>query len=227
MDNKELIYNLKELSDKKYGDFHSKLVPDIKRETILGVKVPVLRSISKLIIKDEYYKEFINCLPHCYYEENMLHGLLINLTKDYNECIRLIEEFLPFIDNWAVCDAITPKIFVKNKDKLLIRIKEWIKSEKEYTVRFAVEMLMKFFLDEDYKKEYIDLINEIKIDTYYVNMMVAWFLATALSKQWDTAIKKIESKTLSPFIQNKTIQKSIESFRIRKEQKDYLKTLKY
>lgn len=212
------------LQDKKYKEFHSKLIPNIKEDLIIGVRVPELRKLAKKYKDNSSY--FLNKLPHKYYDENVLHGLLISEVKDYDKCIYELERFLPYIDNWAVCDMTNPKVFKKHKEELLIKIKEWINSKDTYTIRYGIRMLMNYYLDEDYKKEYLCLPLKIKSEEYYINMMIAWYYATALSKQYEDTIILLETKKLSPWIHNKTIQKARESYRITKEQKEYLQTLK-
>lgn len=214
------------LQDKEYGDFQAKLTPGIPREKFIGVRVPVVRKLAKVYIKDSDSINFINTLPHEYYDENMLHGLLLSEIKDYDECIKYVDKFLPFVDNWAVCDIMSPKVFKKNKDKLIVKIKEWSKSKEVYTCRFGIEMLMSHYLDDDFKEEYLNIPLSIKSDEYYINMMLAWFYATALAKKWDSTIKILENKKLDKWIHNKTIQKARESYRITDEQKDYLKSIK-
>ena len=215
-----------ELKDDKYADFSSKLTPNIDRISIIGVRVPDVRKLAKEYIKDEESKVFLNTLPHKYFDENMLHGLLISEIKDYEECIIKIEKFLPFVDNWAVCDIMSPKIFAKNTDKLIDKIKEWLKSNKVYTCRFGIGMLLKYYLDDNFKSEYLKLVSNIKSEEYYINMMIAWFFATSLCKQWDDTIKYLEENKLDKWVHIKTIQKAIESYRITNEQKEYLKSLK-
>ena len=215
-----------ELQDKEYGEFQAKLTPGIDKSQIIGVRVPAVRKLAKEYIKDEEAQEFLNTLPHEYYDENMLHGLLISEIKDYENCIELIDKFLPYVDNWAVCDIMSPKAFKKNKDKLIIKIKEWMKSKHTYTCRFGVEMLMSHFLDEDFKEEYLEMVSKIHSEEYYVQMVIAWLFATALAKQWDATIPYIENQKLDKWIHNKTIQKARESYRITDEQKEYLKGLK-
>lgn len=212
------------LQDKNYKEFHSKLIPNIKEDLIIGVRVPDIRKLAKKYKDNSSY--FLNNLPHKYYDENVLHGLLISEIKDYNKCIYELERFLPYIDNWAVCDMTNPKVFKKHKEELLIKIKEWINTKDTYTIRYGIRMLMNYYLDEDYKKEYLNLPLKIKSNEYYINMMIAWYYATALAKQYEDTIKLLETKKLSPWIHNKTIQKARESYRITKEQKDYLQTLK-
>lgn len=215
-----------ELQDLKYREFNSKLIPNVNPETIIGVRTPALRKMAKEISKTEDFKEFLNILPHKYYEENNLHGILIENIKDYDTVIDLLDNFLPFIDNWATCDMITPKIFKKNLDKLYEKINVWLKSEHTYTVRFGIKMLMSFYLDDNFKPEILELVSGVISDEYYINMMIAWYFATALAKQYDATIPYIEKKRLSKWTHNKTIQKAIESFRINDETKVYLRTLK-
>lgn len=206
--------------------FHSKLVPTIDKDKFIGVRVPKARKLAKLYIKEEKAKDFFNELPHEYYEENMLHGLLVSEIKDYDTCIMELDKFLPYVDNWAVCDTISPKVFKRNKEKLFDKIKEWSESQEVYVCRFGIKTLMDNFLDEDFKPEYLEIPAKIISEEYYVQMMIAWFFATALAKQWDSTIKYIEEKRLSKWIHNKSIQKARESYRITKEQKEYLKGLK-
>ena len=215
-----------ELKDNEYALFQTRLIPTINRDNIIGVRVPILRKLAKEYIKTGEVTYFLDTLPHKYYDEFMLHGLLLSELKDYQECIDKVDKFLPYVDNWAVCDIMSPKIFRKNKEKLLIKIKEWTKSSKTYTCRFGIEMLMTHFLDKNFKKEYLEIPAQVKSDDYYVKMMIAWFYATALAKHWDEAIIYLEKNSLSTWVHNKTIQKARESLRISKEQKEYLKTLK-
>lgn len=216
---------LNELKDEEYAKFQAKLTPTVDSNLFIGVRVPVLRQFAKEYIKNEESKEFLNSLPHKYYDENMLHGLLISEIKDYDEVINLLDKFLQYVDNWAVCDIMSPKILKKYPDKLLLKIKEWVNSTHSYTIRFGIEMLMSFYLDKNFKKEYLELV-VINNDEYYVKMMVAWFYATSLCKQWDDTIVYIENNRLDKWTHNKAIQKAIESYRITDEQKNYLRTLK-
>lgn len=215
-----------ELGEEEYADFQAKLTPTVKREAFIGVRVPKVRKLAKEIYKEKDYTPFLKELPHKYYDEDMLHGLIISEMKDIDECLKALEEFLPYVDNWAVCDIMSPKVFKKNKDILLAKIKEWTLSKETYTCRFGMEMLMSHFLDEDFKAEYLDMPAAVISDEYYVNMMIAWFFATALAKQWEATIPYIEKKVLQKWTHNKTIQKAYESYRITDEQKQYLKTLK-
>lgn len=217
---------LLELRDLKYREFHAKLIPNVNPETIIGIRTPELRKFAKNLTKNPEHKIFLDILPHKYYEENNLHGFLIENIKDYDEIILRLEKFFPYIDNWATCDLIRPKIFKSHLSELSIKIKEWIHAEHIYTVRFAVEMLMSFYLDNDFEVEQLKIVSEIKSDAYYVKMMIAWYFATALAKQYEFVVKYIEEKRLNPWVHNKTIQKAIESRRISNDKKDYLKTFK-
>jgi 3-methyladenine DNA glycosylase AlkD len=221
-----IIDELLKINDLEYVSFQSKLIPNINPDTIIGVKTPELKRIAKELYKNNDYENFLNSLPHKYFEENIIHGLLISEFKDYNLCINYIDKFLPYIDNWAVCDQTNPKVFKKHKEEVLIKINEWINSNEIYKIRFGVKTLMSHFLDDDFNKDYLKLPLIIKNDDYYVKMMIAWYYATALAKQYDEAIKIIESNELDIFIHNKTIQKAIESFRVTDEHKKYLRTLK-
>lgn len=213
------------LQDKKYQEMQYKIIPNIDNSTIIGVRTPELRSFAKELIKQDY-KTFFNELPHKYFDENQLHAFIISEIKDYDECISYINKFLPYVDNWATCDQLSPKVFKKNIDKLLDEIKIWIKSKETYTIRFGIGCLMQYYLDDNFKEEYLNLVSKIKSTEYYVNMMIAWYFATALAKQYDSTIKIIESNKLDLWVHNKTIQKAIESYRITDKQKEYLRSLK-
>ena len=214
------------LQDKEYMKFLSKLTPNVSEDTIIGVRIPKIRKLAKKLVKNNEYEDFLKELPHKYYDENLLHGAIISESKNFENCIKLLDNFLPFIDNWAVCDTISPKIFKKHKKELIEKIKEWSQSDKTYTCRFGVEMLMTHFLDEDFKKEYLEMVANIHSEEYYVKMVVAWFFATALAKQWDYAVIYLENNKLDVWVHNKTIQKARESLRISLEKKEYLKKLK-
>ena len=215
-----------EYRDPKNAAFQAKLTPGIPPETFLGVRVPKLRMIEKQFRNTEESKEFLNTLPHKYYDENILHSVFISNLKDYDQVLDALEVFLPYVDNWAVCDTLRPVVFKKQKVNLLDKIKEWIASEKTYTRRFGIDMLMTFYLDDDFKEEYLALVAEVHSEEYYVKMMIAWFFATALAKQWDSTIPYIDNRMLDKWVHNKTIQKACESYRITDEQKTYLRTLK-
>ena len=210
-----------------YAEFQRKLMPTVTPEKVLGVRTPKLRAYAKTLIKNEELCEaFFAELPHEYFDEYQIHVFALSLMKDYDKCMEYTEDILPYIDNWATCDQFSPKAFKKHKDLLLVKINEWINSDKTYTVRFAIGMLMEHFLDEDFDEKYLYVVASVKSEEYYINMMIAWYFATALAKQWDATILLIESKSLDKWVQNKSIQKARESYRITKEQKEYLKTLK-
>ena len=214
------------MQDRQYAEFQSKLTPGVPPESVIGVRVPVLRKFAKEFAKEVEVNDFVHQLPHRYYDENMLHSLLISQVKDYEECISLTDEFLPYVDNWAVCDIMSPKVFAKHKEALIEKVKTWSSSQHTFTCRFGIETLMSHYLDKDFKAEYLEIPASVRSEEYYVNMMIAWFFATALAKQWDAAIPFIEQKRLAPWTHNKTIQKAIESYRITPEQKEHLRTLK-
>lgn len=214
------------LQDLEYKSFHSRLMPTINPEAIIGIRMPVLRKYAKALAKTLEADEFLTILPHKYYDENNLHALLIEPIRDYEKAVSLIEDFLPYVDNWATCDLMSPKIFAKHTDELFIRINDWIRSDKVYTVRYGLGMLMRYFLNENFDESHLELATGIISDEYYINMMLAWYFATALAKQYSSAVKFIEQKRLSPWVHNKVIQKSIESLRVSPEHKAYLRTLK-
>lgn len=208
------------MQDLKYKEFHSKLMPNIDSDLIIGVRTPDLRNFAKNLTD---YEDFLKALPHKYYEENNLHGFLISQIKDFDRVIEELNRFLPYVDNWATCDMLRPKVFKKSTDKLISEILKWLKSDKTYTIRFGIEMLMCYYLDGEFKEEYLEWVSLVKSEEYYVNMMIAWYFATALAKQWDKTIPYITEKRLSEWVRKKTIQKAKESFRITKEQKEFLK----
>lgn len=227
MNQSDIISSFNAIKDEEYKAFNAKLLPTIDSDSIIGVRLPEVRKIAKDLIKDyRQVEEFMIALPHKYYEENLLHSALIALIKDYDLCMQEIEKFLPYVDNWAVCDCMSPKVFAKNTDKLLRKIKNWIASKEVYTCRYGIGMLMRYFLDENFKPDYVMLVSSVKSDEYYINMMIAWFYATALAKQWDDTIFIVENKVLDKWIHNKTIQKAVESRRISQDKKTYLKELK-
>ena len=219
----EIQKQLFELQDMAYRDFHSRLMPDIDKKKVIGIRVPMLRKYAKSIAGTELAEKFIKELPHCYYEENNLHMMLITGIKDYDRCISEIERFLPYIDNWATCDFPAPKCFENHKEDLMPVIKRWIASSETYTIRYGIGLLMRLYLDAEFDPEYVRIVAEVKSDEYYVNMMIAWYMATALAKQWDAVIPYIEEHRMSDWVHRKTIQKAVESYRITDEQKKYLK----
>ena len=222
----EIQKELFAFQDKKYGDFSAKLNPGVPRESVIGVRVPKIRILAKKLYKEKNYQGFLRELPHRYFEENMLHGLIVESINDYDECVEALEKFLPFIDNWAVCDSISPKVFKKHKKELILKIYQWVNSGETYTARFGLKMLMSHFLDEGFKKEYLDLAAGAEGEDYYLKMMVAWFFATALAKQWEETVSYIENYSLEEWVHNKTISKARESYRISREQKEYLNKFK-
>ena len=215
-----------EMQDLTYRDFHAKLIPTIDKETVIGVRTPMLRAYAKNFGKTADAVTFLEVLPHKYYEENNLHGLLIEQIKDYPACIAAIERFLPYVDNWATCDMIALRTMKKHLDVFIQEVYSWMASDHPYIVRFGIGMLMRYYLDEQFKPEYPEKVAEIKSDEYYVNMMRAWYFATALAKQYDQILPYLEEKKLDTWTHNKTIQKAVESYRIASEQKCYLRTLR-
>ena len=214
------LFNMR---DEKFAHFNASLMPTTDPKKTIGVRTPDLRKYAKTIKDSE---KFLSELPHKYLEENQIHAFILSDIRDIKKCISLVDAFLPYIDNWAVCDQLIPKIFAKNTDALLPQIRKWIKSKHIYTVRFAIGLLMRFYLDKKFDTEYANTVAKIKSDEYYINMMRAWYFATALAKNWDDTISIIENKKLDIWTHNKTIQKARESFRISDEQKEYLRKLK-
>lgn len=212
-----------ELQDTAYRDFHSSLMPGIDKSDIIGIRTPVLRTFAKKFAKTEEAAQFMDELPHKYYEENNLQMMLIGQIKDYDKCIFELEKFLPYVDNWATCDFPVPKCFIKNKKDVLLRSKKWIASDAAYVKRYGIGVMMRLFLDEDFKEEYLQIVADVKSEEYYVNMMIAWYMATALAKQWNAAIPYIQERRLPEWVHKKTIQKAVESYRITPEQKEYMK----
>lgn len=227
MDTEEFVRaRLFELSDTEYQKFSSKLTPNIDPKLIIGVRTPAMRAFAKEFFKDERSAEFMRSLPHKYLEENNLHGFMLERIKDYDTLISELERFLPYIDNWASCDLISPKVFARHLPELLERIRLWLASEHCYTIRFGIGMLMRWFLDDQFRPEFLELVASIRSEEYYVNMMIAWFFATALAKQPEATLPYIERHRLDRWTHNKTIQKAIESNRISDEFKARLRVLK-
>ena len=219
----KIVSDLFNIRDEKFAKFNASLIPTTDAKNVIGVRTPDLRKYAKTISSPD---KFLSDLPHKYFEENQIHSFILSEIKNFEKCIKLVDTFLPYVDNWATCDQLIPKIFARNTDRLLPYIRRWIKSKHIYTVRFAIGLLMRFYLDEKFDLSYADMVIKIKSDEYYINMMRAWYFATALSKNWDDIICIIENKKLDPWTHNKTIQKSIESYRISDKQKNHLKTLK-
>ena len=212
--------------DLKYREFQAKLIPTADTDSIIGVRTPLLRQMAKQLVKRKDISVFLNDLPHKYFDENQLHAFIISEIKDYDRCMEETERFLPYIDNWATCDQMSPKVFKKHRKQLPEKIKGWIASGQTYTVRFGIGMLMQHFLDEDYDPLYPNMVAQIRSEEYYVNMMTAWYFATALAKQYEEVLPFIENAQLDAWTHNKTIQKAVESYRITPERKEYLKSLK-
>lgn len=214
------------MADEKYRDFQSKLMPTVPKEKIIGIRTPILRKFAKDFSKNPEAEVFIENLPHEYYEENNLHAFLLEFITDFDECADEVTKFLPFVDNWATCDSMSPKIFKKHKTELLEYIEKWLSGKDTYSVRFGIKMLMEHFLGEDFSDEYPERVAKIKSEEYYIRMMQAWYFATALAEQYDQVLPFIENNKLEKWTHNKAIQKAVESYRITDEQKEYLRKLK-
>ena len=230
MNSREVIENVQAdlfaIQDLAYRDFQAKLMPTVNKETVIGVRTPSLRAYAKKFGKTDKVSVFLEVLPHKYYEENNLHGLLIEQIKAYPSCIAALDRFLPYIDNWATCDMIALRTVKNHLDLFIQEVCRWIASDHPYIVRFGIGMLMRYYLDEQFKPEYPKKVAEVKSDEYYVNMMIAWYLATALAKQWEATIPYIEERCLPEWVHRKAIQKAVESYRITPEQKAYLKSFR-
>ena len=224
--NRTIRAELVGMRDEKYATFQAKLIPGIDPKAVIGVRTPQLRSYAKKLVKEEGVADFLKVLPHEYFDETQLHAFIISEMKDFDGCLAEVNRFLPYVDNWATCDQLSPKVFGKHKDRLLPQIINWMKSDETYTIRFGIGMLMQHYLDDDFRPEYPQMVAEIRSDEYYVNMMIAWYFATALAKQYQTVLPFIEDRKLDAWTHNKAIQKAVESYRITAEQKEYLKTLK-
>ncbi|MBQ4364592.1 MAG: DNA alkylation repair protein [Oscillospiraceae bacterium] len=222
----EIIERLYTMQDKKFGEFQSRLCPTLNADRFIGVRTPELRKYAKELLKRDDIGEFLSHVPHTYFDENQLHAFIISGIKDYERCMDEVCRFLPYVDNWATCDQMSPKVFKKHRPELLGQIKKWLSSDKVYTVRFAIGMLMEHFLDEDFDISYPQAVADIHSDEYYINMMIAWYFATALARQYDAILPFIEERRIDERAYNKTIQKAVESYRITDEQKDHLRTLR-
>lgn len=222
---KKITKRLYEMRDEKYRAFTLPLIPGCDPESVIGVRSPLLKQYARELNGTEEARKFMCDLPHRYHEENLLHGYLLTLEKDFDTCLADTERFLPFIENWAVCDIIRPKALLKDEKRFLAKIRSWIRSRKTYTIRFGMEMLMVYFLDERFDPSYLKLVASVRSEEYYVNMMIGWYFATALAKQWDHAVPYIEQHLLTPDAEKKAVRKSIESYRITSEQKEYLRSL--
>ena len=224
--NEMILSRLWDLQDLKYRDFSASLMPTVNKELVIGVRSPELRKLSKELAKGKEIDLFLNNLPHKYFEENSLHGMIIEHEKDFDRCIEKLERFLPYVDNWSTCDLVNPKIFRNNTEKLLPYIMKWMTSPHTYTCRFGIKMLMTWYLDENFSTEYPEMVAAVESDDYYLNMMRAWYFATALAKQYDEVLPFIENRRLDVWTHNKAIQKSVESYRISLSQKTYLRSLR-
>lgn len=224
--NDEVRLRLFEMQDLKFRDFNASLIPNVDKQKVIGVKTPMLRKLGAELSRRQDIGDFLNSLPHEYFEENQLHGFIIERIKDFDECLARLQEFLPYIDNWAVCDQCSPKVFYKHKDELLSHINEWLGSDKPYTVRYGIGMLMKHYLDETFNNEYPKMVAEVVSEDYYVNMMRAWYFATALAKQYEAVVDYFKDGRLDTWTNNKAIQKAVESYRVTEEHKKYLKSLR-
>ena len=222
----DLQKRLFNLQDKEYKEFHQKLMPTVNPDLIIGIRTPVLRKFAKDFAMEDGAEKFLKSLPHKYYEENNLHMMLVAQIKDYESCLAEVERFLPYVDNWATCDLPAPKCFEKHKKELIAVIRKWISSEKTYVVRYGIGLLLRLYLDADFDPAYLELVTAVQSEEYYVNMMIAWYLATALAKQWEETIPYLEERRLSEWVHRKTIQKAVESYRITKEKKEYLRSLR-
>ena len=212
--------------DENYRIFQSKLTPTVNSDFFIGVRTPVLRKMARQFAGREDIDVFLTDLPHRYFDENQLHAFIIAGIKDYGRCLKAVDTFLPYVDNWATCDQMSPKVFGKRQTELLEEIKRWIASRETYTVRFGIKLLMQHYLDEEFDRGYPQLVAGIRSEEYYVRMMVAWYFATALAKQYDVAVTFLEERRLDDWTHNKTIQKAVESYRISQSQKEYLRSLK-
>ena len=226
MTTEELRQVMFQYQDTAYADFTARLIPAVPRERIIGIRFPEYRKILKRIGNDPVIPVFLSSLPHAWHEENCLHAALINRMKDFDACVSELEKFMPYIDNWAVNDAINPACFRKHRAELIGRVQSWIASGAPYTRRCGMRILMANYLEEGFKPEYLDLPADLRSDEYYVNMMTAWLFAEALARQWDDAVAFIETRRLDPWTHNMTIRKACESFRVPEGRKAYLRTLK-
>ena len=223
---RELRKRLFALQDLEYRDFHCRLMPTVEKESVIGVRTPALRKLAKEFGKMEEAEAFLRALPHRYYEENNLHGMLISAQKDYEETVELLDRFLPYVDNWATCDLISPRAFKAHPPELPEQARRWMGEPHTYTTRFGIGVLMEFYLDVTFQTAYLSWVAEVRSEEYYVNMMIAWYFATALAKQYDAALPYLEEGRLAPWVHNKTIQKAVESYRVPNERKVYLRTLR-
>ena len=222
----EIREELFRIRDIKYRDFQVRLIPSVEPDQVIGVRTPALRKYARQLAIRADAQIFLRDLPHRYFDENQLHAFMISGIKDYGKCLEEVNIFLPCVDNWATCDQLSPAVFKKHRQELIREIRNWIDSDRTYTVRFGLGMLMSHFLDEDFDPAFLDLAAGVRSEEYYIKMMIAWYFATALAKQYDAALPYIEDRRLEPWTHNRTIQKAVESFRVSPEQKDYLRSLR-
>ncbi len=222
----EIREELFRMKDDRYRDFQAKLIPTISAESIVGVRTPELRRYAKLLKNRKDIAVFLHDLPHSTFDENQLHAFILSGMKDFGVCLREVSRFLPYVDNWATCDQLSPTVFRKHKAELLDSVRIWLDAEETYTVRFAIGMLMQYFLDEQFEPAFLEMVASVRSEEYYIRMMVAWYFATALAKQYDAALPYLEARRLDDWTHLKTIQKAVESYRIGAEQKEYLKSLR-
>lgn len=215
-----------EMQDKGYREFQSRLMPTVDPERVIGIPMPQLRALAKELAGKPETDVFLNQLPHQYYEENNLHGILLMSVKNYGECVEKVKKFLPFVDNWATCDLLRPPVFKRHLPELIEEVNAWIWSEQTYTVRFGLGMLLSFYLDDAFDPQYLEWAARLRSQEYYINMMIAWYFATALAKQYEKTLPYLTGQRLDVWTHNKTIQKASESLRISPEQKEYLRRLK-
>ncbi len=224
--NEQILAGLFSLQDPGYRAFQSRLIPTVDPDSIIGVRTPALRKYAKELAKNPEVSLFLSALPHAWFDENQLHAFLISEEKDFDACVREVNRFLPYIDNWATCDQLSPRVFRKHRAELLPQIQIWLRSDRTYTIRFGIGMLMQHYLDDRFDPAYPELVAGIRSEEYYVNMMIAWYFSTALAKQYAQIVPYFETPRLDPWTHNKAIQKAVESFRITAEQKTYLRGLK-
>ena len=225
MTREEIVSELFRMREEDYAKMQARILPTIAPDRIIGVRTPALRAFAKRLRQDRDAESFLSCVPHFYFDESQLHAFVIAMEQDFEKCITAVEAFLPFVDNWATCDQLLPKVFRKEPEKLLPRIRIWIRSDQTYTVRYAIGLLMQHFLGDNFDPKYADMVAAVRSEDYYINMMIAWYFATALAKQYESVLPYLEEKRLSDWVHRKTIRKSVESYRIPEAHKAYLKTL--
>ena len=226
MTTEEIRAELFRLQDLSYKSFQGALIPTVTADRVIGVRTPALRAFAKRLYRIGGTDEFLNELPHRYFDENQLHAFLLCEIKDFDRCLSEVDRFLSYVDNWATCDQLSPAVFRRYRERLLPFARRCLESGETFRVRFGIKVLMDHFLDEAFDLAFLALVAGVQSEDYYVKMMVAWYFATALAKRYDETIPFIEGKRLSPWTHNKTIQKAIESYRVFPERKNYLKGLK-